>query len=117
MIEPTEVPALEVHQSTNWRTLVLVLAAALMVTNLILLGMWLRLSNLASSNARAVDILVDATSPEAKARADKATNTAILQIDCNNRAAIQAVIDGLARQGLLQPGAVDVLTDQCKEQK
>jgi hypothetical protein len=51
-----------------------------------------------------LQILTDATSPEARERAAAQLRAAIEAIGCDNRAALQDLIDQLVEQGILRPG-------------
>lgn len=58
-----------------------------------------------------LDIVKAATSPEAKAATQKVLRDAISNIDCNNRLALQGLIDQLISDGILRPSDVSLATN------
>jgi hypothetical protein len=55
-----------------------------------------------------------ATSPEAQANQAKVVQNLVVQIDCNQRDALQEVIDGL-RENRVLSAPITVLTPECEE--
>ena len=51
---------------------------------------------------------------ERDARQAEAIDGLVVRIDCRQRDTLQSVVDGLAAQGLLEPGAVRVILDDCE---
>lgn len=58
-----------------------------------------------------LDIVKAATSPEAKAATQKVLRDAIAGIDCNNRLALQGLINQLITDGILRPSDVSLATN------
>lgn len=62
-----------------------------------------RLEALAIDNHRTLKILEDATGPDAAARQKAQLDNSLQIIDCNQRKAIQDLVDQLVSQGVIDP--------------
>ena len=65
---------------------------------------------------KVVHKIEDQTSPEAIAKQQEAINGIIVQLDCNQRKAFQDALNVLADQGILKPGGINVVTDNCNKE-
>jgi hypothetical protein len=52
---------------------------------------------------------------EAKNAREAGTQSIILQIDCNQRVATQELVNGLVKEGILEPDSVSLISPECKE--
>lgn len=67
------------------------------------------------ADLRAISENVDAVaSPEAQARQRENIAQILVQVDCNQRDALQDVVDGLQENGILN-NPITVITPECKE--
>lgn len=89
-----------------WVATFIAFALSMSFNLVIMLTLW----DTAEQTNQSLEILRKATSPEAQAAQGEVIQSLVITIDCNNREAIQELIDQLP----VQEG-VTVITPECKE--
>ena len=63
---------------------------------------------------RLANIIESQTSPEAQARQQETIDSIITIIGCENEDTIQRLVDVLVEREVLEPGTLQVITDECQ---
>lgn len=115
-MEEVELKLLRQNRRYNWTLIIVMgfLGVCLVVLAVVDINNSEKVQRGLSQGGQTLEILKQQTSPERQAQNNERLSQIILQVDCNNRDAIEDVIRGLKEEGLLT-GDITVITPECKE--